>query len=98
MDKQARTRKQEMAAVAIETPAVLMARPQEYAQRQRERVVMEPLAQKAERLSGKVERQELQIAEQVEREKLNNAILAYLRHVDLGVVLTALGGEPDRDH
>jgi hypothetical protein len=52
----------------------------------------------AEHLTRKVERQELQIAAQAEREQMSKAMLAHLRQVvDLGTVMTVLGGERDRD-
>jgi len=101
MDKQARTRKQEISAVEIETPAVLMARPQEYPQRQRERVVtavtprVNAPTQKTAHLSRRVERQELQIEAQAQREEMSKALLQHLRQVDLGTVISALGGDPD---
>jgi hypothetical protein len=91
------------AAVEIEPPPTVVARPREYARQQQERVVaavaprMEALAQKAEQLTLRVERQELQIAAQAEREQMSKALLAHLRQVNLGTVLTALGGEIDRD-
>ncbi len=43
----------------------------------------------------KVERQELQISVLAERENESRALLASLRQVDLGVVITALGGQRD---
>jgi Plasmid recombination enzyme len=91
------------AAVEIEPPQTVVARPREYARQQHDRVVqavapqMEALAQKAEHLSRQVERQELQIATQAQREHAAKAMLAHLRQVDLGAVMTALGGQPDRD-
>jgi Protein of unknown function (DUF3991)/Toprim-like len=53
------------------------------------------LAQKTEHPSRRVERQELQIAEQAQREQMSKALLAHLRQVDLGTVIAALGGDPD---
>ncbi len=90
-------------AVEIEPPQTVVARPREYARQQHDRVVasvapqMEALAQKAEHLSHQVERQELQIAAQAQREQMSKAMLAHLRQVNLGTVMTVLGGEPDRD-
>jgi Plasmid recombination enzyme len=89
-------------AVEIEAPPTVVARPREYARQQHDRVVasvaprMEALAQRAEQLEFKVERQELQIAAQAEREQMSKALLAHLRQVNLGTVMTALGAEPDR--
>src|SRR6266516_2133819 len=90
------------AAIEIAPPQTVVARPREYARQQHERVVqavapqMESLAQKAEHLSRQVERQELQIAAQAQREQASKAMLAHLRTVNLGTVMTALGAEPDR--
>lgn len=91
------------AAVEIEPPPTVVPSPQEYARQQQERVVaavvprMEALAQQAQQLTFRVERQELQIAAQAEREQMSKALLAHLRQVNLGTVMTALGGEIDRD-
>ncbi len=91
------------AAVEIEPPQTVVARPREYARQQHDKVVaavaprMEALAQKAHQLSLIVERQELQIAAQAQREQAAKAMLAHLREVDLGSVMTALGGEQERD-
>jgi hypothetical protein len=91
------------AAIEIEPPQTVVARPREYARQQHDRVVravapqMEALAQKAEHLSRQVERQELQIAAQAQREQASKAVLAHLRMVNLETVMAALGGLPDRD-
>ncbi len=91
------------AAIEIEPPQTVVARPREYARQQHDRVVqavapqMEALAQKAEHLSRKVERQELQIAAQSQREQMTRSMLAHLRTVNLETVMTALGGQPDRE-
>jgi len=91
------------AAVQIEPPQTVVARPKEYARQQHDRVMeavtpqMEALAQKARQLTFQVERQELQIAAQAQREQMAKAMLAHLRQVDLRTVMTALGGELDRD-
>lgn len=91
------------AAVQIEPPQTVVGRPKEYARQQHDRVVqavapqMEALAQKARQLTFQVERQELQIAAQAEREKLAKSMLAHLRQVDLRTVMGALGGALDRD-
>ena len=90
------------AAVEIEPPPTVVARPREYARQQQERIVaavaprMEALAQRAEQLTLRVERQELQIAAQAEREQMSKALLAHLRQVNLGTVMASLGGEIDR--
>lgn len=95
--------KQVTSAVEIEPPGTVVARPREWARQQQERVVasvapqMEALAQKAEHLSRQVERQELQIAAQAQREQATKAMLAHLRQVNLTTVMSVLGGEPDRD-
>ena len=95
--------KEVSAAVEIEVPGTVVARPREYARQQHDRVVdavapkMEALAVKAQQLSLKVERQELQIAAMSEREQASKAMLAHLRTVNLGTVMTALGGSLDRD-
>lgn len=89
--------------VVLELPPTVVPRPREYAREQQERVVaavapqMEALAQKAQQLSLRVERQELQIAAQAEREQMSKALLAHLRQVNLGTLMVALGGEIDRD-
>jgi hypothetical protein len=95
--------KEVAAAIVINPPQTVVDRPQEYARQQHDRVVatvaprMEALAQRAAQLSHQVERQELQITAMAQREQAAKAILAHLRQVDLGTVMTALGGEPDRD-
>jgi len=89
-------------AVEIEVPGTVVARPREYARQQHDRIVetvapkVEALAQQAHRLTLKVERQELQIAAQAEREQASKALLAHLRQVNLGTVMASLGAEPDR--
>lgn len=95
---------QEVAAsVEIELPGTVVPRPREYARQQHDRVVaavapkMEALAVKAADLSRRVERQELQIAAMAEREQASKAMLAHLRQVNLGTVMTALGGQLDRE-
>ena len=90
-------------AVEIDVPGTVVPRPREYARQQHDRVVealapqMEALAHQARQLTFKVERQELQIAAQAEREQASKAMLAHLRQVNLGTVMTALGGSLDRD-
>ncbi len=44
-----------------------------------------------------VERQELQVALQAQREQEGRALLANLRQIDLEAVITALGGQRDGD-
>jgi hypothetical protein len=51
--------------------------------------------QKTAHLSLRVERQELQIEAQAQREEMSKALLQHLRQVDLSTVIAALGGDPD---
>lgn len=89
------------AAVEIEPPGHVVAHPQEYAQEQRWRVLttvaprLEAMARQNEHLSRQVALQERQIVAQSERERAAQAGRAHLRQVDLGTVITALGGERD---
>jgi Plasmid recombination enzyme len=91
------------ADVEIQPPETVVARPKEWARQQHDRVVatvaprMEALAQRAEQLAFRVERQELQIATMERREQAAKAMLAHLRQVNLDTVMTALGGVPARD-
>jgi Plasmid recombination enzyme/Protein of unknown function (DUF3991) len=89
------------AAVQIEPPGTVVARPREYARQQHDRVVAsvtqhaEALARQCEALAWKVERQERQIDAMAKRDPEQRARVALLREVELPRVMTALGATRD---
>lgn len=90
------------AKVRIEPPGHMVARPQEYAAQQQERVTaavmptVEAMARRAQVLEHKVMRQDRFLADAAERQRAYKSMVGDLRRANLETVMSALGGQRDR--